>query len=180
MKFTRGNTPPPGNGGRGGHSELFEETMKKGKSAPEEKQEKQPWSAPNGTHGGFASLRLYRERNLDLRRADHRMIHEWQLALIEDLGGQKVVDTFQRSMIDRATELLIVISKMAEHVEATGIIQGDSLAPCLKTSFIAFVNSFRRTLEAAFEHGKVKGKKPPNLGDYLKENYGEEEGKVEK
>lgn len=162
-RFTRGNNPPPGNGNGGNRD----------KSAPDE--EKRPWPS----HGAFSLLRLYRERNLDLRRSDHRAIHEWQLALIEDLGGQKAVDTFQRSMVDRATELLIIISAMATHVEETGTVQNNQLAPCLKTSFIAFVNSFRRTLEAAFEHGKVKGKKPPNLRDYLKENYREEERKSE-
>jgi hypothetical protein len=55
-----------------------------GKPAPPPK-EKEPW----GDHNAFRALRLYRERKLDLRLADHRAIHDWQLALVEDLGGQK-------------------------------------------------------------------------------------------
>ncbi len=136
--------------------------------------EKRPWP----THGAFSALRLYRERELDLRRSDHRAIREWQMALVEDLGGQSQVDTFQRSMIDRATELLIVIGKMAEHVEQTGVMKGEELSPCLKNSFIAYQNTFRLTLAACFEHGVRKPKKSPDLKDYLKTNYSNLEKEV--
>ena len=142
-RFTRGNNHP---------------------APPEE--EKRP-----STHGAFSALRLYRERDLDLRRSDHRAINEWQLALIEDLGGQSQVDTFQRSMVDRATEILIIISAMATHVENTTIMQGNELAPCLRSSFLAYNNTFRHTLLAAFEHGGKKPKKTADLKDYLESNY---------
>jgi hypothetical protein len=148
-RFTRGNSPP----GNGDHltPELDRGDGQKG-------------------HQAFTALRLWRERDLDLRRRDHRAIHEWQLALVEDLGGQTEVDTFQRAMIDRATECLIVLNAMANHVEAGGIMKGDDLAPCLKTSFLAYQNSFRLALTTCYEHGqKGKGKKKPlDLEDYLK------------
>jgi hypothetical protein len=144
-RFTRGNNHPP--------------------PAPEE---------IKPTHGAGTLLRLYRERDLDLRRSDHRAIHEWQLALVEDLGGQSQVDTFQRSMIDRATELLIIISAMASHVENGAIMEGKELAPCLRASFLQYTNTFRHCLIAAFEHGGKKSKKIPDLKDYL-ENLPKEE-----
>jgi len=117
MKFVRGN--PLGNGND---------------PAPEE--EKRP--SGETSHGAYSLLRIYKERDLDLRRSDHRAIHEWRLALVEDLGGQTEVDTFQRAMIDRATECLIVLNAMSNHVEAGGIMKGDDLAPCLRTSFLAY------------------------------------------
>ena len=81
---------------------------------------------------------------------------------MEDLGGQTEVDTFQRSMIDRATECLIVLNAMSNHVEEGGIMKGEDLAPCLKASFLAYQNTFRLALISAYDHGaKQKGKKKP-------------------
>ena len=143
-----------------------------GNSTPAPEVEKQ--SLP--THGAGTALRLYRSRELDLRRSDHRAIHEWQLSLIEDLGGQSQVDTFQRSMIDRATELLIMISAMATHVENTAIMdKSGELAPCLRASFLQYTNTFRHCLVAAFEHGGKKPKKSADLKDYLESNYPKKE-----
>lgn len=152
-RFERTNNPAPDNGDGQG---------------PEEEKH----------HQAFTALRLWRERDLDLRRRDHKAIREWQLALVEDLGGQTEIDTFQRAMIDRATECLIVLNAMANHVEAGGIMKGDDLAPCLKTSFLAYQNSFRLALTTAYEHGqKGKGKHPrvPSLEDYLKEKTSKED-----
>lgn len=149
----------------------FTRTRNNGNSNGGDPAEEEKRPVGETSHGAFSALRLYRQRELDLRRSDHRAIREWQLALVEDLGGQGTVNTFQRSLIDRATELLIIISVMADHVEKNGIMQGNELAPCLRTSFLAYVNSFHHVLNTCFGHGqKQKGKHPkvPSLEDYLR------------
>jgi hypothetical protein len=159
MKFTR--TAPINDNG-GDHP------------APEEGQEKRP------THQAFTALRLYRERPLDLRRSDHRALVAWKEAVLGDLrNGDGEVNNFQLAMVDRSVELLIILSTMAAYVEENGIMGKDGeLVACLKQSFLAYQNSFRLALAAAYEYGgKKRGKRPkvPSLEDYLRGKTSKEE-----
>lgn len=112
-------------------------------------------------HGGFAEVKKYRERKTDMRRADDRALKAWQTAIVEDLGGPTELDMLQNSLLDRSTELLIILRCMAEHVEEKGVMADDgNLQPCLKTSYIAYANSFRRMLESIYSR---KGLRPPKM-----------------
>ncbi len=153
-RFTRGNRPKDDGNGKPNN-----DPFAKSDSKPD-------WP----THGAFSALRLYRERNLDLRRADHKFLFDWRESLVNDLGGPAEVNTFQLAMIDRSVELLIIISAMGFHIEKVGVMAGDELVPCLRSSYLQYVNSLRHTLSAAFEHSQKKPK-TPNLRDYLTQNY---------
>jgi len=134
-------------------------------------EDRKPWP----THGAYACVKLYHERELDLRRADHRFLAEWKKGVIEDLGGVKEISSFQLSMIDQGVSLLIILGKMSEYVESVGIMGKDGqLAPCLRTSYLAYVNTLRHCLNAAYEQGKRKPK-TPDLRDYLENNHQEKE-----
>ena len=121
----------------------------------------QPKSGAKPTHGGFAAVKMYRERKLDLRKKDDRALKAWQMAIVDDLGGPTSLDMLQNSLLDRSTELLIILRCMAEHVEKKGVIADDgNLQPCLKSSYIAYANSFRRMLETIYSR---QGAKPPKI-----------------
>jgi hypothetical protein len=120
-------------------------------------------------HGAHEAVRLFKERELDLRRKDHRFLSEWKEAVISDLGGQSAVNNFQLAMVNQAVSLLIILGKMSEYVEAHGVMEGNNLTACLRTSFLAYQNTFRLALISAYSYGGKKlGKKSPNLEDYLK------------
>ena len=82
-------------------------------------------------------------------------------------------------MVDQAVSLLIILNKMSEYVETKGIMAGDQLTACFRGSYLQYCNTLRHSLGAAYEHTKMKRKKPPNLKDYLEATYGAEEGKSE-
>jgi hypothetical protein len=113
------------------------------------------------SHGGFAAAKGFRERPLDLRKKDDKALMVWQEAIVSDLGGRQAMDMMQSSLLDRATELMIILRCMAEHCEQNGIIDKEGvLAPCLRTSFLSYGNSFRLTLQAIYERaGKTPGDK---------------------
>jgi hypothetical protein len=122
-------------------------------------------------HGAFVEARRYKERSLDLRRKNDRDLIAWQKAIIDDFGGIEHLDAFQASMLDRATECLIILKCMAEHVEQNGIVGGDGqLVPCLRNSFLAYHNSFRLTLQAIYERAGRKPKRLPSIEDIIDEH----------
>jgi hypothetical protein len=119
-------------------------------------------------HSGYAEVTRYKERGLDMRRRDDRALKAFQDNVINDLGGPSNVDTFQLAMLDRATEALIILRCMAEHVEGHGVIDGKgNLAPCLRQSYISYLNSFRHTMASIYERGDKRGPKAPSLKDIL-------------
>ena len=120
-----------------------------------------PTNQGQPVHGAFVEAKRYRERSLDLRRRDDRAIQAWQQAVIADLGGADQLDMLQNSLLDRATEVMIVLRCMADHVEKTGIIAGNGeLVPCLRTSYLSYCGTFARLMNSIY--GRV-GQKPNRL-----------------
>ncbi|MBW2612880.1 MAG: hypothetical protein JRE14_01930 [Deltaproteobacteria bacterium] len=131
-------------------------------------------SGPPATHGAYSEIKKYRESPLDMRKKDDRALVEWQQAIVEDLGGAAALDMLQNSMLDRATELLIIIRAMSLHVSKEGIMADDgNIQPCLRTSYISYSNSFRRLLESIYERSDKRPPKALNLDDYIKSTDGE-------
>jgi hypothetical protein len=94
----------------------------------------------------------------------------WREAIMKDLGGASSLDMLQNSLLDRATELMIILRNMASYVEKEGVMGADgSLQPCLKTSYIAYVNSFSRIMSLIYERAKNKPPRVPNLEDWIEE-----------
>jgi hypothetical protein len=92
----------------------------------------------------------------------------FQDGIIDDLGGIAEMDTFQLSMLDRATECLIILRHMAEHVEDKGITDHDGqLAPCLRQSYVSYLNSFRLTMDSIYSRNGKKPRRTPSLADII-------------
>jgi hypothetical protein len=121
-------------------------------------------------HGAYANVTRYRERGLDLRRREDKALKAFQDSIISDMGGLQEMDVYQVSMMDRATECLIILRCMAEHVEGEGIMEKDGqLAPCLRHSYVSYLNSFRLTMEAIYaRNGKKASSKIPSIHDLMK------------
>jgi len=137
-----------------------------------------PKTGPPEKHSAYAELRRYRERKTDMRTADDKALAAWKDAIVNDCGGAEGMDAFQLSMLDRAVECLIVLRCMSNYVEKTGIMDAEgSLVACLRHSFLAYQNSFRLALQAIYERADKRPPKPPDLDDYLKNNYGDGEPK---
>jgi hypothetical protein len=112
-------------------------------------------------HGGYAEITRYRERRLDLRSNNDKALKAFADSVVADCGGVENMDTYQVAMLDRATELLIILRCMAAHVEETHVIDNKGqLAPCLRQSFVSYLNSFRLTMESIYSRND---KKPPNV-----------------
>jgi len=101
---------------------------------------------PKLTHGGYSFLatgqlpehRVYILRYLSAARQ----------GLIEDIGGQeKDLSTAQLILIDRIISKLGIIRCIEEHVRENSIMEGNDLAPALKSSYISYNNSVRLTLQ---------------------------------
>jgi hypothetical protein len=134
------------------------------------------------SHGAYQAVRLYKERPLDLRRADHRFLSEWKKSLIDDLGGPGEISVLQAALTDQCVSLLIILSAMASYVEENGIVGKDGeLVGCLKQSFISYQNSLRLHLAQVYDYGNgrkgkgKKSKKPLDLESYLKSKEGQNE-----
>ena len=126
-------------------------------------------SGPAVTHGGFSDVKKYREGKKDMRRKDDKALALWKKGIVDDLGGVASLDMLQSSCLDRATELLIILRSMSLHVQKEGIMADDgNVAPCLRTSYIAYSNSFRRLLESIYERADKKPPKKISLDDYIK------------
>ena len=65
---------------------------------------------------------------------------------LQDSG--KGLTTAQIILIDRITTKLGVVRCMEEHVREHSVFEGDEIAPCLRASYLAYVNSVRLDLQA--------------------------------
>jgi hypothetical protein len=110
-----------------------------------------------------------------MRRKDDRALRNWQDSIISDCGGLPEMDSFQLSMLDRATEAMIILSSISQYVcqEGVGIVGNDGqLTPCLRNSYIAYSNTFRLAMESIYARIGKKPSKVPDLEQYLREKYG--------
>lgn len=98
-------------------------------------------------HGGYALLstgklpehRKYVEKYLTATRE----------GLIRDLGPTEVdLTVAQIILIDRTVTKLGVIRCIEEHIRENSVLVGDTLAPSLKDSYLAYDNSVRLGLQA--------------------------------
>lgn len=112
---------------------------------------------PKVTHGGYSFLttgqlperRVYVLRYLSAARE----------GLIADLGGEeKNLSTAQLILIDRIISKLGIIRCIEEHVRENSILDGDDLAPALRSSYIAYNNSIRLTLQLLGLERKIEEK----------------------
>ena len=69
----------------------------------------------------------------------------------EDLSAAQLI------LIDRVVMKLGCVRLMEEHVSETNVMEGNDLAPCLKSSYLAYNNSIRLDLQALGIHVKKMG-----------------------
>ncbi len=101
---------------------------------------------PRVTHGGYSFIatgklpehRLYLLRYLSACRE----------GLVRDFGGEENLSTAQLILIDRITSKLGILRCIEEHVKEGPVIRGQTLAPALKKSYLAYSNSLRLDLQA--------------------------------
>ena len=130
-----------------------------------------PKSGAKPTHSGYSELKKYRERKPDMRRADDRALQAWQSAIVSDLGGPTELDMLQNSLLDRATELLIILRHIAAWIQREGVMLPDgNLQPALKTSYISYSNSFRHCLESIYARAAIKPSRVPTIEDIVNEH----------
>lgn len=121
------------------------------------------------THGGYAQVTKYRGQKLDMRRRDDRALRAWQNSVIKDCGGLPEMDTYQLSMLDRATEAMIILRAMGFFVERKVIVmKGGELVPCLRNSYVAYSNVFRLALESIYSRLGKKPSKVKTIPEILK------------
>lgn len=118
----------------------------------------------HNVHGGYSLVSKHLAGILDMRTTDGRMLKAFRLGMLQDLGGEENISTAQLALLDRAEEILIVLKKMSEHVAREGVMEkgyvtknkkgetveivGVDVQRCLRGSFLAYSNSFRRILES--------------------------------
>ena len=114
---------------------------------------------PNAvTHGGYHLAEQHATCLLDMRTKEGRMLKEFERGIVKELG---VCSATQRALLNRASELLLIISAMSQHVAKTKIMKDGELVKCLRSSFISYTNAFRRTLRSIHE---LRSDPPPGLG----------------
>jgi len=77
------------------------------------------------------------------------------------------VDTLQLSLLDRATECMIILSHMAAYAAKHGPMDGPDLINCLRQSYIAYANTFERLMRTIYEQSNKRPQRGPSLKDYL-------------
>ncbi len=121
-------------------------------------------------HGGYALLstgklpehRKYVEKYLTATRE----------GLIRDLGPSEIdLTVAQIILIDRTVTKLGVIRCIEEHIRENSVMVGDTLAPSLKDSYLAYDNSVRLGLQALGINSR-KAEGIMDLGKYVEEKYG--------
>ena len=100
------------------------------------------------------------------------------MGLIENLGGDQSLSTAQAILIDRIISKLGISRCIEEHTLENSVMVGNSLAPALKASYLAYSNSIRLDLVALGINSKATGE-PLDLGRYVDEKYGAKKGKKE-
>ena len=67
--------------------------------------------------------------------------------LVEDIGPtEEGLTTAQRVLIDRVVSKLGVVRVIEEHIRENSVMRGHDLAPCLRSSYLAYNNSVRLDL----------------------------------
>jgi len=131
---------------------------------------KLPRGRQRTVHGGYSYLTT--GRLPEHRAYVRRFLTAVRLNLIKDLGPTEIdLTASQIILIDRVVSKLGVIRCIEEHIRENSVMVGDTLAPSLRTSYLAFDNSLRLALQAL----GIKSKKAEgimDLGRYVEEKYG--------
>jgi hypothetical protein len=92
--------------------------------------------------------------------------------LILDLGPtEENLTAAQIILIDRVVTKLGVIRCIEEHIRENSVMRGHDLAPCLRSSYLAYNNSVRLDLQALGIDKQVRDRE--DLDGYLESNYGD-------
>ncbi|MBA7620318.1 hypothetical protein ES703_27664 [subsurface metagenome] len=134
---------------------------------------KLPRGGQRVVHGGYSFMTTGR---LPEHRAHvRRYLTGAREGLIRDLGPTEAdLTVSQIILIDRVVTKLGVIRCIEEHIRENSVMVGDTLAPSLKATYLAFDNSLRLALQAL----GIKSKKTEGimeLGKYVEEKYGKSE-----
>ena len=120
-------------------------------------------------HGGYSYLatgKLPEERKYIIQ-----FLTAARENLIRDIGPtEQDLTAAQIILIDRIVTKLGVIRCIEEYIRENSVMEGKSLAPCLKESYIAYNNSVRLDLQALGIDKQVRER--VDLDGYLKSNYG--------
>ena len=120
-----------------------------------------PRPGNNRKHGGYELAQKWVSGELDMRTREARSIRKFEQDIVKELGGLEACTPTQKVLLNRASELLIILTQMSKFVVKTGVLSKDgNLVKCLRSSFIAYTNSFRRTLTALHE---LRADLPPGL-----------------
>ena len=121
-------------------------------------------------HGGWSFL--VRGELPENRKHVLRYLTAARENLIKDLGPtEEGLTTAQIIIIDRIVSKLGVIRCIEEYIRENTVMVGQSLAPSLKASYLAYNNSLRLDLQALGINSK-KADEFPNPLEYAKKKYG--------
>jgi hypothetical protein len=99
-------------------------------------------------HGGYSIM--IRMGELPERRAYLRgYLTRVREGLIRDMGpAEEDLTTAERVVLDRAVSTLSVIRCIEEFIRERGVFQGEELNPVLAKSYVTYVESLKRSLQA--------------------------------
>ena len=127
-------------------------------------------SGKKRTHGGYTYFTT--GRLPEHRKYIEQYLTAARLNLIQDLGPtEEHLTAAQIIIIDRVVSKLGVIRCIEEHIRENSVMIGDTLAPSLKESYLAYNNSIRLDLQALGINSK-KAEGIMDLGKYVEEKYG--------
>jgi hypothetical protein len=99
-------------------------------------------------HGAYSIM--VRVGDLPARRSYLRgYLTRVREGLIRDLGpSEEDLTTAERVVLDRAVSTLSVIRCIEEFIRERGVFQGEELNPVLAKSYVTYVESLKRSLQA--------------------------------
>ena len=92
---------------------------------------------------------------------------------MEDCGGPENFSALQVALLDRSSEILLVLMAIGAYVGKRDIIDEDGhILPCLSRGhYLSYENALRKNLVAIYGHKKEKKKQ--KLNDYIEATYSE-------
>ena len=114
-------------------------------------------SGGNVRHGAWSQH--FAKRYSDKRTSQGRQLEAVIKGLVDDLGGNAVLTSAQRLLLENIRSKLIVIMQISKFTDMqTSLINSDGeLLPCLGRNYTTYSESLRRDLEALFSVKRKAG-----------------------
>lgn len=97
--------------------------------------------------------------------------------LVDDLGGNDMVSSAQRLILDNIRAKIIVILQISKFVDRQSSIinEAGELLPCLGRNYTGYSEALRRDLECLMAMANRKPSRLPTIDDLIKANPEKEE-----